>query len=215
VGGRLTRFLNLEKRRAPNEEPPHEVVTKARFEGAESSGIGLEMDFGEQPFLRCPACEADNGRHAERCLNCQRPLQTEEVRAWNAAFWQKRKSEAPPPAPPLPPSVPLSPENRMLAEALAREVAMRERVRLSWWSSSGDDGFYDSRPLGLRLLQAIEDGRTRLYVGLGMAGAFVSSLLIAFKAKGHSTLQIGAALAAVLIATLFMPTRPRRWRWWD
>jgi hypothetical protein len=210
MGGRLTRFLNLEKRRSPTDAPPHEVATKARFEGAPPS-IGLELDFGEQPFLRCPSCEADNGKHEERCIHCQRPLQTAEVHAWNAEFWEKRKAERPPAAP-LPQSPPsLSPENRHLAEALAREVGERERERLFW---SG--GMYDSTPVGVRLLSLIRDSRTRLMVGAGMLVTFLGGGLVAFTARGHPGLQVAGAIVAMLLFVLFVPnSRRRRWWHWD
>jgi hypothetical protein len=207
MAGRLTRFLNLERRRTASDAPPHEVATKARFAGAPPS-IGLELDFGEQPFLRCPSCEADNGKHEERCSNCQRPLQTAEVQAWNAAFWEKRKAERPPP--PLPPSMPLSAENRVLAEALAREVGERERERLFW---SG--GLYDSTPVGVRLLSLIRDARTRFTVAAGLIATFLGAGLVAFTARGHPLLQVGGAIVAMLLFVLFVPNLRRRRRWWS
>jgi len=209
MGGRLTRFLNLERRRAPSEEPPHEVVTKARFEGAESS-IGLELDFGEQPFLRCPSCEADNGKHDEKCVNCGRPLQNEEVRVWNAEFWRKRQEERPPPPPPLPQAPPLSPENRLLAEALAREVGERERRRLSWWGEESSV----STPIGWRLLSLIEDGWTRFAVGAGVVSTFIGAALVALTVRGHPLVTLGATIVAGLIVVLFVPSVRRRRRWW-
>src|SRR5439155_1435231 len=155
VTGRLTRFLNLERPRTAEQTPPHGVATKARFEGAEPE-IGLEFDMGEQPFLRCPACEADNGKHAEKCFNCGRPLQTEDVRAWNAVFWQARQAQKAVQMLPAPP--PLNEETRKLAELLALQVAEREKVRM-WWCK--DEQPYDSTPAAFRLLGLIKDANTR------------------------------------------------------
>ena len=209
MAGRMTRFLNLERPHGESLAPPAEVATRKRFEGGES-GIGVELDFGEQPFLRCPACEADNGRHAEKCINCQRPLQTAEVRAWNAAFWEKRKAEKPPETPPLPQSVPLSGENRRLAEALACEVAQRERGRLSWWN---DFRSYDATPFGFRLLGLIENASTRFAVAAGLVVTFLGSAIVALTARGHPGLQIGCGMVAMLLLVFFTPNTPRR-RWW-
>ncbi|HET9751760.1 MAG TPA: hypothetical protein VFP52_02315, partial [Myxococcales bacterium] len=91
MAGRLARFLKLEQPQKDAEVPRHEVATTARFRG-EPSGIALEPDFGDQPFLRCPQCEADNTRYAERCQNCQARLSGEDVRAWNAQLWAARQA---------------------------------------------------------------------------------------------------------------------------
>src|SRR5438067_574222 len=209
MAGRMTRFLNLERPHGESLAPPAEVATRKRFEGGES-GIGVELDFGEQPFLRCPACEADNGRHAEKCINCQRPLQTAEVRAWNAAFWEKRKAEKPPEMPPLPHSVPLDEANRKLAEALAREVGERERARLSWWSALGP---YDSTPLGFRLLGRIANANIRFAATAGLLAAFVGAAIVALAARQHPLLQVGGVIVSLLLLALFTPNVRRR-RWW-
>ena len=92
MAGRLTRFLKLERPRRPDEAPHHEVATTARFTGP-PSGMALEMDHGEQPFLRCPRCEADNTRYADRCVNCQAPLVGDDVRAWNERLWAERQAQ--------------------------------------------------------------------------------------------------------------------------
>ena len=210
MAGRLTRFMNLERPHGESHTPPASIATRKRFEGG-ASEFGVEFDFGEQPFLRCPACEADNGRHAEKCINCQRPLQTPEVRAWNAEFWEKRKAEKPPEMPPLPRSVPLSDENRKLAEAVAREIGDRERARLSWWS---DLGPYDSTPLGFRLLSGIADGRTRFTAAAGLLAVLVLAGIIALTAREHPGLQVGCAVVVFLLLALFTPNTRRRGGWW-
>src|SRR2546426_7630790 len=142
MAGRLTRFLKLERPRRPDEAPHHEVATAARFSGA-PAGMALEMDHGEQPFLRCPRCEADNTRYAKRCVNCQALLVGEEVRAWNERLWAERQAQRAQEHAALQESrteQELLQQNRMLGEALAREVGERERARLSWWWSGGAAG---------------------------------------------------------------------------
>src|SRR6185503_7385851 len=80
MAGKLTRFLNLEKPRPASEDAPRPVANAARFGG--EAPLALD-ESGEMLSLRCPSCEADNNRVAERCFNCQRALQTTEVHAWN------------------------------------------------------------------------------------------------------------------------------------
>lgn len=206
--GRFKRFMNLERPRSPSEpaEPP---VTKARFEP--QAEIPLAADFGEQPFIRCPSCEADNNRMAERCFNCQQPLLTPEARAWNAEFWQKRaesEKQQPAVAPP-----PVSEENRRLAEALAAVAGQRERSRL-WWMDSDDRGFADSTPMGLRLLQLIGEGK-RTTVAMAMVVSFLLAGAIALWATSFPRLRIGAGVVAMLLFLMFLPnTRRRRRGWW-
>src|SRR2546428_8518450 len=105
--------------------------------------MALEMDHGEQPFLRCPRCEADNTRYAERCVNCQGLLVGEEVRAWNERLWAERQGQRAQEHAALQESrtqQEMLQQNRMLGEALAREVGERGRARLSWWWSGGVRG---------------------------------------------------------------------------
>lgn len=159
---RLRRFERLERARAAlpdGDEPPD---AGSRFEGLEPGGVlpgdppvpaGAADRFrappdrppelapsaaGEQPFLRCARCEADNARHAERCTHCGAELRTGEQRAFNDRLWAARREEA----------AALERENlsrlaearqaeeaaararREAAELLAREVGRRERERL-------------------------------------------------------------------------------------
>ena len=209
MAGRLTRFLNLERpRTAASEAPPHEVATKARFEG--NGEIGLAFDFGEQPFLRCPSCEADNNKQAEKCFNCQRSLLGEEVKAWNAAFWERRKQEQPPPAPPQTPAL-VDEQNRKVAELMALQVAEHEKSRLRWWNSD----LHDSTPAGLQLLSRIANQNTRFMVAMGMVLTFLGAGFLALTAKHHPGLQVASAVVAMSLFLLFMPNTRRSRRWWD
>jgi hypothetical protein len=206
MGGRLTRFLNLERPRKPGETPPHGVATEARFRERRAaqveSGIEVETsDAAEQPFLRCPVCEADNTKFAVDCTNCQTRLDTEEVRAWNVKFWRQRQaaSTEPPPAA-------VMEQNRVPGESMAREVAEHERPRLGWTGSS------DSTPLGMRLLQMIPNQNLRFGVAMGMVATFFGAGTVAYVARHHPVLQtVGIVVAAGLLA-LFMPNRRRDWR---
>ena len=211
MAGRLTRFLNLERPHAPGEKapPPHEVATKARFTG-EPSGIATEPDFGDQPFLRCPRCEADNTRYAQRCTNCSGDLTGEDVRQWNARLWAERKAQEKT-------AVRVSEEellqqNRMLGEALAREVAQREQARLSWWASG--TGADDATPIGVRLLSLLPGTQSRVIAGVAAALTFVAAVGVALSARGHPRLQIAGFVVGGVLALLFTPNVPRRRRWW-
>ena len=219
MAGRLTRFLNLERPHAPGEKPPapHEVATKARFTG-EPSGIATEPDFGEQPFLRCPRCEADNTRYAQRCTNCQAPLTGEDVRLFNEQLWADRKAQQRQEAEALaarrqPSAEDLVQQNRRLGEALAREVAIREQARMSWWSS-GVSGSYNATPIGVRLLSLLPSTRGRVIAGAIAAATFIASAGAALSARGHPRVQIGGFIVATLLLVLFAPNVPRRNRWW-
>jgi hypothetical protein len=212
MAGRLTRFLNLERPRRPGEAAPqHEVATKARFTG-EPSGIALAPDSGEQPFLRCPRCEADNSRYAERCLHCQAPMTGEEVRAWNDQLWAERKAEQAQQS-----SAPaearraqsLVQQTRMLGEALAREVGERERSRLSWWS-----GANSLTPVGIRLLSLLPSTRARVLAGAIAFVTFFGAAITAFAARRHSVLQGAGFVVALVVLVLFAPNIRYR-RWWE
>ena len=207
MAGRLTRFLNLERPHRPGEAPKHEVATKARFTG-EPSGMVLEPDFGERPFLRCPRCEADSSRYADRCFNCQEPLTGEDVRAWNEQLWAKRRAQQQSVARDQGEAALLQ-QNRLLGEALAREVAERERTRLSWWS-----GANDFTPVGVRLLSLFPTTRGRLLAGAVAFAAFLGGAITAFVARKHPMLQGAGFVVALLMVVLFTPNTRYR-RWWD
>jgi len=207
MAGRLTRFLNLERPHRPGEAPKHEVATKARFTG-EPSGMVLEPDFGERPFLRCPRCEADSSRYADRCFNCQEPLTGEDVRAWNEQLWAKRKAQQQSVARDQGEAALLQ-QNRLLGEALAREVAERERTRLSWWS-----GADDFTPVGVRLLSLFPTTRGRVLGGAVAFAAFLGGAITAFVARKHPMLQGAGFVVALLMVVLFTPNTRYR-RWWD
>lgn len=209
MAGRLTRFLKVEQRRKPGEAPPHEIATKARFSG-ETSGLATEPDLGEQPFLRCPRCEADNSRYAERCFNCQAPLTGEEVRAWNAQLWAKRKAEEA--AAPRPLAQPTQEELRARGEAIAQQILDSERARM-WWLPRP----LDPTPIGVKLLGLLPTTQARVIGGAITAGVFVGAASIAYSAHQHPQLRIGAFIVAALLVLLFTPNVPsyRRWRWWD
>lgn len=209
MAGRLARFLKLEQRQKGADVPPHEVANTARFRG-EPSGMVLEPDSGEQPFLRCPRCEADNTRYAERCQNCQAPLTGEDVRAWNEQFWAARqaadagKAEA---------AQPLTPDaQRLLGEAIAREVGERERARLSWW---GSETVHDSTPVGMRLLAMLPTRRARVTVAAVAFAAFAAGALAAFDGSHRPALRGAGLVVSMLLLLLFTPNLPRRRRWWD
>ena len=189
------------------------MATTARFTG-DPSGIALDRDLGDQPFLRCPRCEADNSRYAERCQNCQARLTDPEVLAWNERLWAERKAQQAHEQAALTAAQreqSLLQQNRMLGEALAREVGERERARLSWWSW----GDWDPTPIGVRLLSLLPTLASRVFAGAAALAVFVGAVVTALSARGHPRLQGAAFVAAVLVLLLFTPNLPRRRRgWW-
>ena len=213
MAGRLTRFLNLERPRKPGETPPHGVANEGRFRAEREEQIrsGIEIETAgaaEQPFTRCPVCEADNTRFAVKCINCQSRLDTEEVHAWNVTFWRQRQVMAA--AQPKPPEV--VEQNRLLGESIAREVAEHERLRLGW------SGMYDSTPIGMRLLELIPNQNVRFGVAMGMVATFFGAGTLAYVERNHPVLQTVAIVIAVGLLVLFTPNRRRgRWRrsFWD
>src|SRR5436309_5262857 len=162
MAGRLTRFLNLERPRKPDDTPAHGVATRARFTGEEppaaspdemfraeretqlQSGVEIDTtDAAEQPFLRCPVCEADNSKFAVKCINCQARLDSDEVKAWNARLWQERRAARE--LEQKPPAVVSVEQNRLLGESLAQMVAESERAKMGWNDSYA---VRDSTPIG-------------------------------------------------------------------
>jgi hypothetical protein len=212
MAGRLTRFLKVESPHQGGEAPHHEVATKARFSG-EGSGLATEPDLGEQPFMRCPRCEADNSRYVERCYNCQASLSGEDVKEWNARLWAERKAAdaAMQAARPLAPASSPSPEElRARGEAIAQQILESERRR-AWWLPQP----IDPTPIGIRLLAALPSTRARVIAGTVMVGAFVFATRLAFSASPSSRFRIGGFIVAGLLVLLFTPNIPRRRRWWD
>ena len=229
MAGRLTRFMNLEKARKPSGDEPEVPVTAARFSGEEAppqqhdfaaeraaqveSGVEIEKPSdAEQPFLRCPVCEADNSKFAAKCINCQSRLDTDAVHAWNAKFWQERRAQAA--AQPAPPQVPLVEQNRMLGEALAREVAEREKMRMGMGMMQGWS--YSTTPLGFRLLELIGNPNARFAVAMALVAVFFGAGTMAYVARHHPVLQTAGIVVAVALLVLFTPNRSRYGRrWWD
>ncbi|MGZ6142683.1 MAG: hypothetical protein ACXWLM_05060 [Myxococcales bacterium] len=229
MAGRLTRFLNLEKARKPNDTPAGVPVTAARFSGeappaaspdamfrAEreaqlASGVEVEQTSdAEQPFLRCPVCEADNSKFAVKCINCQARLDTDEVHAWNARLWQQRRAarelEVSKAAAP-----PLVEQNRLLGESLARAVAEREKLKMGQ-----QDWSYSSEPIGMRLLELIGNPNVRFAVAMALVATFFAAGTMAYVARHHPVLQTVGIVVAVGLLVLFTPNRSRsNRRWWD
>jgi hypothetical protein len=210
IPGRLARFLKLEQPQK-SEGPRHEVATAARFRG-EPSGIALEPDFGEQPFLRCPGCEADNTRFAERCQNCQAQLTGEDVLAWNAQFWAARQAAIVPKNETEPVQALAPDAQRLLGEAIAREVGARERARLSWL---GSGTVHDSTPIGMRLLTMLPTRRARAIAAVVALVMFAAGALAALGRSHRPALRGAGLVLSMLLLLLFTPNLPRRPRWWD
>jgi hypothetical protein len=233
MAGRLTRFLNLERARKPGATPPHGVANRERFTGepppvAEPEDLfrseraaqlesGIEIDAhpdSEQPFTRCPVCEADNSKFAVKCINCRTALDTEQVREWNGRLWAERQKQRaleskPAPLPPLGPD-----PQRQLGAMIAQQVAEHERTKWNWGT---DYQTGDIRPFGMKLLDLIPNLNVRFAVAMAMVATFFGSGIVVYVAKGHPQLQLAGTVVAVALVMLFLPGRRRRrsrW-WWD
>lgn len=135
-----SRFDALEARRElPGGAAPLPASAADRFRSAEDGTLALEVTpEGEQPFVRCAACEADHPRRTATCSRCGAALDTPDQRAFNERLWAARRREAEEEAR----SAELRREalgrereqetlaRRALAEAMADEILRRERERL-------------------------------------------------------------------------------------
>jgi hypothetical protein len=110
-----------------------------RFREPEGSGLALDRaPDGEQPFVRCAACEADHARRALRCDRCGVSLDTPEQRAFNERLWagQRREADEEERAGDARREAlgrdaeQAALDRRALAEAMADEILRRERERL-------------------------------------------------------------------------------------
>jgi hypothetical protein len=189
MAGRLTRFLNLEKKRPARDEPAHEVVTPGRFKPEPE--LQLSPDHGEQPFLRCPSCEADNGRFAVRCLSCSARLDTEAVQAFNEQLWEERRASK---------AAEQQADLRKLGETLAQQIGEREQERLE----------QGSNPPGIRWLARLGE-RQRTPAMVGAFALFLLSALGAFNLDGHPVLRGLAFAVAGALMLLFLPKRRHFW----
>jgi len=105
---------------------------------------------------------------------------------------------------------PLTPEaQRLLGEAIAREVGERERARLSWW---GSESMRDATPAGIRLLSMLPTRRARVMVAAVALAAFAAGALAALDGSHRPALRGAGLLISLLLLVLFAPNLPRRRR---
>ena len=149
----LPRFQRLERSRP--EQGPARSATGERFGAIEPAAPLPEVHPGAlerfappvepplelaprsdaQPFVRCPACGADSAPGARRC-QCGTALDTLEAVAFNAELWDRHRSEQAAHETlhqrtreaELEAASRLQQERRALGEAIAREIAARERA---------------------------------------------------------------------------------------
>jgi hypothetical protein len=202
----------LPQSRAGPQARPDAAARSRQQEPLES---GFEIDAhpdSEQPFTRCPVCEADNSKFAVRCINCQTALDTEQVREWNQRLWAERQKQRAlePVRAPLPPPGP--DVQRQLGEMIARQVGQHEREK---WSFSIDFRTGDTRPLGMKLLDSIPDANLRFGVAMGLVATFFASGIVAYVAEAHPPLQFASIGVALVLLFLFLPGGRRSSRWWD
>jgi hypothetical protein len=198
VAGRLTRFLNLERPRPASTEEPHAPVNARRFEARPE--IELQRDFGEQPFLRCPSCEADNGKFAQKCINCSQRLDTPEAKIWNEQLWAARQAQAAQDAQTeFVHQQQLEADRRALGEAIAQQVGEREKQRL---------GYMNATPLGFRLLHNLDEAQ-RVPAFLTAVVIFLIASGTAIGLRGHPFVQMLGGVTAFALLLLFTPPRRR------
>jgi hypothetical protein len=122
-GGRLRRFLHLERPRVARDgaapEAPPSPGAAERFAQVERPGMkapaagrptGARLErFGPEPepsielvdtesdarpFTRCMRCGMDHGVFATECTHCGASLDTEAQRAFNERLWAERREQA-------------------------------------------------------------------------------------------------------------------------
>lgn len=182
-----------------------------------------------QPFVRCYRCETDNSIYAEHCSTCSAELDTPEQRRFNEALWTERRQQAAQ----LDDEVRRLREasaraeeeahraRRQMGELIAREVGRQERDRLDrdgydggrWGQGRGGWGMgepveRDRRPIGIRLLFAIEDPGRRLLAIAAVVSVFVFLVAAAFMSRALS----GLLWIAIFLFAVFFAPRNRRWR---
>jgi hypothetical protein len=212
--GTAERFEGVERPGPAPEAPRSSGADLDRFGPEPPPRIELlETESGAQPFTRCMRCGMDHGVFATVCTGCNASLDTPAQREFNEKLWARRREEAAREeaaaterkAREERAHAELAGAQRAMGEALAREVAEKERWRLGrgeGWGDSWSSG-YLGPPLGLRLLQALPDWRWQL--GAVLAGVAVVGGLGAFGLRGHP----GALLAAVLLGIVLVVPR---WR---
>jgi hypothetical protein len=215
----LARFLRLERARKETEQgaprppgrfdtletqvdadagaAPRPSAALERFSPEPEPSLTLDSREDEQPFVRCPGCGVDSLRHAARCRHCDARLDTDEARAFNARVWeaartarardeeaasrQRRAFEA---------TAVSTAEQRAFGEALAAEVASRERARLMFggnWSQAGS-GWQRATPA------------VRMKAVTGALAVALSGVLLLLSRRGSVGFWVGVAgVLAVLL----------------
>ena len=215
------RFNRMEPERAPGtpSPPPPQGAAAERFQRQVSEPpLALDTrDQGEQLFIRCMRCEADNSRYAQECTRCGASFQTAEQRAFNETFWQRRQAEV-----------------AVEAEAVARfhdhreqeaEIQRRQREAVQaqafeMMKAEGRGGFREGSshlPPGVRLLRAIENPTGQLAAIAGFALLGILCVLGIWKAQPNGAfhyLSFGGVLVLVFCFTPPSWWRHRRRRWW-
>jgi hypothetical protein len=217
--GRLRRFLNIERPRAPGNDPSPDAGAEesGRFRGVEGPGteLGAAQGAGTHldrfrpaperlpelataadevtPFIRCAGCGADSSRFAARCERCGADLGTPVQHAFDERFRAERCAQA----------------ERDRAEAAAFQAG-RERAE--------DEEVRARRPLGEALAERererferewgrTPDPRWRAAALVASVAAVLGLALYGF-ASGRPSPSI--ALLAALAVLMFGPRR----RWW-
>lgn len=154
------RFSRMESERAPGEippppPPPPPSAQRIRTQVAEPSLALDPRDRVEQQFIRCMRCEADNSRYAQDCIHCGASLRTEEQRAYNEAFHQRRQVEV---AQQAEAEAQFQQRRHEASDAERRErVAMQAQAYEQMKEEANravEDG---DTPWGVRLLRSIKD----------------------------------------------------------
>jgi hypothetical protein len=165
--GTAARFGTVEAPGPAGATPAPSGAELERFGPEPAPGIDLaETDPGARPFTRCMRCGMDHGVFASECGNCGASLATAEQREFNERLWSQRREEAAREARALEErralaareEAELAAARRAMGEQLAREVGMRERLRLD--EELGPDGvaWYALRRLLRGLLRLARRG---------------------------------------------------------
>jgi hypothetical protein len=133
---------------------PIRTLDDLQRENDRPSGLELASSSADdQPFVRCSRCQSDNHSMAASCAQCGTDLNTPEQRSFNERLWEQRREEAKEEGEALAKRrqaeeraaaqrIGLNPpQQRQVAEQLAREVADETRARLDNHSLMGGWGF--------------------------------------------------------------------------
>jgi hypothetical protein len=190
VPAALSRFSSLEEASADASRASHPAPSLERF-GSEPAELELGTPDSSEPFIRCPHCGADSVRQALACRQCERRLDSEEVRAFNLRLWAKLMADR-------------ERESQELRERQALRQAAAEEVSVEEMAAREHARRALATPLGRSSLggwgQA--SGGSRTWTRLGVLALGLPLLFVVLR-RGASAAAFLVALGALLALALW------------